>query len=171
VDKVTHIVLTPLQLYSTANIHRFPNAEICLSKRGWIHYHTTHEHPHDKRWNCISKETLTYLVVDAWERVRLLEDEDEIAPGIRTWWTGGHHRASLAVEIDSTVGTVVVSDTFFTYRNVEADHPIGISENIYEALAAHNRARQVADHIVPLYDPDVFVRYSDGLVAPSQPDD
>jgi glyoxylase-like metal-dependent hydrolase (beta-lactamase superfamily II) len=96
----------------------------------------------------------------------LLHDEDEIVPGIRTWWTGGHHRASLAVEVDSTVGTVVVSDAFFMYRNVEQDHPIGISVNIYEVLAAHTRARAVADHVVPLYDLEVFDRYPDGLVAP-----
>jgi hypothetical protein len=165
---VTHVVLTPLQLYTTSNIHRFPNATICLSERGWIHYHTTHRHPHDRRWNCISKETLVHLVVDAWDRVRLLDDEDEVVPGIRTWWTGGHHRASLAVEIDSTAGTVVISDAFFMYRNVEQDHPIGISENLYEVLNAHARARSVADHVVPLYDPEVFDRYRDGLVAPPE---
>ncbi len=54
-------------------------------------------------------------------------------------------------------GRAAVSDAFFHYRNVEEDHPIGICENINEALAAHRRARE-ADHIVPLYDPEVFER-------------
>ena len=162
---VTHVVLTPLQLYTTSNIHRFPAAAICLSLRGWTHFHTTHDHPHDIRASSLDRETLIHLVTDAWPRVRLLLDEDEVAPGIRTWWAGAHHRATLAVEADSTAGTVVLSDAFFTYRNLEQNHPIGICESIEEAAASYQRAREVADHLVPLYDPDVFTRYPDGIVA------
>ena len=165
-EDVTHVILTPLQLYSVSNVARFRNAQICLSKKGWTHYHTSHEHPHDDRWYCIPKDVLHYMIFDAWDQVRLLEDEDEVVPGIRTWWTGSHHRASVAVEIDSTDGTVIITDAFFYYRNLEEDHPIGVCENIYEALAAHRRVRQVADHPVPLYDPLVFEKYSDGLIAP-----
>jgi len=89
--------------------------------------------------------------------VQMLPVGEGDVPGPELFWMS---------EIDSTVGTVVVSDAFFMYRNVERDHPIGISENIYEVLDAHGRARSVADHIVPLYDPEVFDRYPDGLVAP-----
>jgi hypothetical protein len=162
---VTHVVLTPLQLYSTGNVPLFTNAKICLSKKGWVHYHTTHEHPHDARWNSIAKDVLVHLVTDAWPRVRLLEDEDTIVPGIRTWWTGTHHRASIAVEVDSTEGLVVISDSFFYYENVEDNRILGINENMYEALGAYERARRTADHLVPLYDPKVFDRYPNGVVA------
>src|SRR5579864_4897976 len=82
-EDITHVVVTPLTLYSTSGLPLFTKAQICLSKRGWIAFHTTHEHPHDARWATLSKNTLTYLVADAWERVRLLEDEDEIVAGIR----------------------------------------------------------------------------------------
>ncbi len=164
-EDVTHVVLTPFQLYSTGNVPMFSNAEICVSKKGWIHYHTTHDHPHDARWNSIAKDVLVHLVTEAWPRVRLLEDEDTIVPGIRTWWTGAHHRASMAVEIDSTDGTVVVSDSFFYYENVEDNRILGINENMYEALTAYDRARRTANHLVPLYDPKVFERYPNGVVA------
>jgi hypothetical protein len=164
-EDVTHVVVTPFQLYSTGGIPLFENAQICLSKKGWIHYHTTHAHPHDNRWTSISKEVLVHLVTDAWERVRLLEDEDEVVPGLRTWWTGTHHRASIAVEIDSAAGVVVASDAFFYYENVEENRLLGINENMYEGLAAYERTRRVADHIVPLYDPRVFERYPGGVVA------
>lgn len=163
--EVTHLVVTPFQLYSTGGIPRFPNAEICLSRTGWVHFHTTHAHPHDNRWTSIAPDVLTHLVVDAWNRVRLLADEDEVVPGIRTWWAGNHHRASLAVEIDSARGVVVASDAFFYYENVEEGRPLGISENMYEGIAAYERTRCVADHVVPLYDPRVFERYPGGVVA------
>ena len=162
---VTDVVVTPFQLYATAGIPLFTNARIHLSKRGWIHYHTTHEHPHDDRWTSLSPEVLVHLVTDAWDRVNLLEDEDEICPGVRTWFAGTHHRASIAVEVDSTSGTVVISDAFFHYGNVEDGRLLGINENMYEALATNERALEAADHLVPLYDPAVFERYDDGVVA------
>lgn len=162
---VTDIVATPFQAYSTAGIPLFPNATIHLSKRGWVHFHTTHDHPHDDRWTSLSPELVHHLCIDAWDRVHLLEDEDEIAPGVRTWFSGVHHRASVAVEVDSSAGSVVFSDSFFYYENVEDDRLLGINENMYEGIACYERTRRVADHIVPLYDPKVFDRYPGGVVA------
>ena len=163
-DDVTHVILTPLQLYSVSNVLRFPNARICMSRRGWVHFHSVHEHPHDDRATSIPPEILVELVTSAWPRITLLDDEDQIAPGLRTWWTGGHHRASIAVEIDTDVGTVVASDAFFYLENVTRNRPIGICENIYEAMRAHGRASRAAI-VLPLYDPKNFERFPDGVVA------
>lgn len=164
-EDVTHVILTPLQLYSVSNVLAFPRAQICISRRGWIHFHTTHEHPHDVRATSIPDDILVALVTDAWPRVRLLGDEDVVAPGLRTWWSGGHHRASMCVEVDTAAGVVAISDTFFHLANVERDHPIGISESIEECLAAHARVRREADVIVPLYDPGNFERFPGGRIA------
>lgn len=164
-DMITHVIVTPFQLYSTGNITLFSNAEICLSKKGWVHYHTTKQHPHDSRWHSIDQETLTHLVTDAWPRVRLLEDEDEIVPGLRTWFAGTHHRASIAVDVDTDKGVVCISDAFFTYENVEAGRLLGINENMYEGLATYERALATSDIRVPLYDPEVFARFPNGVIA------
>lgn len=166
-QEITHVILSPLQLYTTSNVPVFANAEICLSRKGWIHYHTTHHHPHDDRWYCIPRDVLTYMTVEAWDRVRLLDDEDAIAPGIRTWWAGSHHRASIVVEVDTAAGVVTATDAYFVRRNLDDDHPIGICENIYEALAAHERVRRTADHALTLYDPDQLERFPDGVVVPA----
>ena len=117
------------------------------------------------RATSIPDEILVPLVTDAWPRVRLLDDEDQIAPGLRTWWSGGHHRASLCVEVDTPRGTAAISDTFFHLANVERDHPIGISESVEECLAAHARVRRDADIVVPLYDPGNFERFPEGRIA------
>lgn len=162
---ITHVLLTPLQLYTTSNVPLFSRAQICLTERGWTHFHRTKRHPHDDRWSCLPPEVLHYLTHTAWDRVRLLADEDEIVPGLRTWWTGSHHRASMAVEVDTPAGVVTVTDAYFTRRNLETDHPIGICENIYEAMAAHERVRRVADVPLTLYDADQLTRYPDGVVA------
>jgi hypothetical protein len=163
---VTDIILSPIVRYTTATLDQFPNARIHLSKRGWIHYHTTHRHPHDSR-AAFSSDTLIHLVTDWWDRVSLLEDEHEIAPGLRTWHSGVHHRSSLVVEIDTEVGTVAASDSYFVYENVEGDYrPLGLNESFEEMFRTNERVVRTASHILPLYDHRVFERYPGGIVAP-----
>ena len=164
-EQVTDIILTPLQLYTVSNVTRFPNANIWISKRGWVHFHTTHDHPHDDRDTCLPPEVLQYLVGPAWPRVRLLEDEDEVAPGVRTWWAGTHHRASVVVEVETEVGVAAISDAYFYIENVERPHPIGINESMHEALDCYARVRRDADVILPLYDPKNLERFPGGVVA------
>jgi hypothetical protein len=164
-DDVTHVLLTPLQLYTVANVMEFGNAEIGITRRGWIQFHTTHQHPHDDRATSIPDDILVHLVTDAWPRVRLLEDEDEIAPGLRTWWSGTHHRASMVVEVDTTAGVVAISDSYFYAENVERGHPIGINESMEEALSTYQRVRDTADIVIPLYDPKNLERFEKGIVA------
>lgn len=164
-EDVTHIILTPLQLYTVSNVLAFPNAEIAISRRGWVHFHTTHHHPHDNRATSIPDDILTELVTTAWPRVRLLDDEDQIATGLRTWWSGAHHRASVVVEVDTERGVVAMSDSFFYAQNVFENIPIGINENMYEALECYERVRRSADIVIPLYDPANLETYPDGHIA------
>jgi hypothetical protein len=107
---------------------------------------------------------LEHLVYEAPARIRLLEDEDEVAPGLSTFWTGVHHRASIGVQFQTAGGTVVCSDSAFQFANVEEGKILGISESMYEALDAYRRFRQ-ADHFVPLYEKRVFERYPGGRIA------
>jgi len=166
-EDITHVVLSPLQLYTTSNVPLFTNAQICLAERGWTHFHRTHKHPHDDRWSCLPPEVLHHLTHEAWDRVRLLGDEDEILPGLRTWWAGSHHRASMVVEADTVDGVVTMTDSYFTRRNLDDDHPIGICENIYEALAVHERVRRSADIPLTFYDAAQLERWPDGVVVPA----
>jgi glyoxylase-like metal-dependent hydrolase (beta-lactamase superfamily II) len=164
-DDITHVILTPLQLYTVSNVAAFGRARICLSRRGWTHFHTTHSHPHDDRATSIPDDVLVHLVTDAWPRVRLLDDEDELAPGLRTWWSGVHHRASIVIEVDTAVGTAAISDSYFYLENVERGHPIGINENMYEAISVYARAAADGKIVVPLYDPKNLTRFPGGQLG------
>jgi len=166
VDQITHVIVTPFQTYALGNILRFPKAQLCLSRTGWVDFHAPRwrEHPHDKRSSWIPDQVLIGLVTDAWPRVRLVEDE-EIVPGVETFWTGAHHRASLAVKIQTSLGTVIAGDAFMRIENITRRHPIGINESMEEALVAYDRIAREADILIPLYDPQVFDRHPGGRVA------
>jgi hypothetical protein len=163
---ITHVLVTPFQRYCTDNIPLFERAEICLSRRGWVHLHTSHSHPHDDRWSCIERDVLVHLVTEAWDRVRLIDADAEICAGLRAWESGVHHRASLTVEVETATGTAAISDSFFYAQNVLEGPHLGINESLEEHLVFAERVRRQATHLVPLYDPGVFERHPGGMIAP-----
>lgn len=164
-NQVTHVLLTPLQLYATANIPLFPHARICMSRRGWIEDILVRA-PwlHVPRKYCISDDVLSYLMFEANDRLVLLGDEDEICPGIHATWVGTHHRSSMLFTIQTNKGIVGVSDCAFKYGNLQG-HPLGIGESLAEGAIAYDRILRTVQHFIPLYDPDVLERYPGGLVA------
>lgn len=165
-EDVDYVLITPLQAYATANIPLFRHAQICLSKRGWIEDIHAPKYPmHIPRRLRIPDDVLTYLEMEAPDKLRLLDDEDEILPGLTAFWAGVHHRSSMAYAIETAKGTVIVSDSFFTYDNVEKMQPLGILESMEECFRTYERVRREADILLPLYDPQVLSRHPGGKIA------
>ncbi len=164
---VSHVICTPFQAYTTGNLPLFTNAQICLSAKGWEFFFMNPypNHPHDFPPMVFPPKVLHYLIYEARERIRLLAEEDEIAPGLSTFWTGAHHRASIAVKFQTASGAAIASDAAFVYANVEERKLLGINESMYEALDAYERFRQEADIFIPLYEKQVFERYPGGKIA------
>jgi glyoxylase-like metal-dependent hydrolase (beta-lactamase superfamily II) len=163
---VNLVLITPLQAYAVANIPMFSNARVGLSRRGWIEdFHAPAYEMHVPRKLRIPDDVLAYLTVQAPEKVRLLDDEEEILPGLRAFWVGTHHRSSMAYLIETEKGRVAVTDCCFKYGNIEGMHPLGIMESLPECMGAYKRIRQEADIVIPLYDPEVLERFPEGKVA------
>lgn len=165
-EEVTHVLVTPLQSYATANIQLFPNAQVCLSKRGWIEdFHAEKFPMHVSRWHRVPRDTLQYLMFEGWERVHLLEDEDEVVPGLRAFWVGVHHRSAMCYLVDTARGPVAISDSVFTYRNLEAGEPLGAQESLEEFHRACARIKRESTLFIPLYESEVWRRHPGGRVA------
>lgn len=171
-EEIDHLLITPLQAYATANIPLFSRAEICISRRGWIEdFHAPRYPLPVPRRLRIPPDVLIHLELEAWERVRLLEDEEEILPGIRAFWVGGHHRSSMAVSVETESGPVVISDCFFKYPNIEQNIPLGVQESMEECMRAYERIRREAALTIPLYDPEVLERFPKGKLSRREEDD
>ena len=165
-DDISTVIVTPLQAYATANIHRFRKAQICVSRKGWIEdFQAPTHHLHVPRRLRIPPEVNDYLQNEGWEQLRLLADEEAILPGIRTFWAGVHHRSSLAVCIETEKGAVVITDSFFKYPNIEQGLYLGIMESMMEADATWKRIRKEAAIVASIYDPEVFQRFPGGVLA------
>src|SRR6185312_6499537 len=101
-------------------------------------------HLHVPRHLRIPPEVNNYLQNEGWEKVRLLQDEDEVLPGIRVFWAGVHHRSSMAVCIDSARGPVILTDCFFKYGNIEQGHYLGVYPERSEDLRLGLRSRSIS---------------------------
>lgn len=165
-DDISTVIVTPLQAYATANIPLFRNATICISRKGWIEdFQAPYYHLHVPRHLRVPRDVNDYLQNDGWEKLRLLADEEEILPGIRIFWAGVHHRSSMAICVDTEKGTVLLTDCFFKYGNIEQGRYLGVMESMMEADATWARIRREAKIVASIYDPEVFERHPGGVLA------
>jgi glyoxylase-like metal-dependent hydrolase (beta-lactamase superfamily II) len=165
-EDISLVLVTPLQAYATANIPLFRNATIGISRRGWIEdFQAPYYHLHVPRHLRVPPDVNHYLQNDGWEKLLLLQDEEKIRPGIRVFWAGVHHRSSIAIAVETEKGTVVISDCFFKYGNIESGRYLGVMESMMEADATWSRIRKEADIIASIYDPEVFARHPGGVLA------
>ena len=165
-EDVNHVLITPLQNYATANIQLFKNAEICISKRGWIEdFHAEKFPMHVPREFRLSVETLAYLMGAGHKKLRLLDDDDEVLPGLTCFWAGVHHRSSMCYVVETARGRVGISDCVFKYGNLEDGEPLGIQESLEEYYITTKRIREQTDVFIPLYEPDVVKRFPNGKIG------
>ncbi len=160
------VLITPLTVYTTGNLALFPKAQFGFIRRGWVDFWAPGKHAPRLPLNiAMCRESRVFLAEGGLERVRLLDDEEVVCPGVRCFYTGGHHASSMAVAVTTEKGVVILGDCFFTYDNLEKNIPIGWAENHHEIYAAYERIREEADIAVPLYDPEVLKRFPDGVIA------
>jgi len=164
ISDVGTVLVTPLQAYSVGRVPDFLNARIGILRSGWEFFFSTryHPHPHDYPPNVIPPTVLQYLMYDAPERLLLLDNHEEMAPGLTVRFTGAHHRASMGISFQTKHGEVVVSDSAFVRENLVPGRLLGIIENMYEALEANEWFRSVP-YFVPLYDPTIAESYAGGI--------
>jgi glyoxylase-like metal-dependent hydrolase (beta-lactamase superfamily II) len=165
-EQITRVLVTPLTVYATGNLHLFPNARVGFSKRGWIDFQTPDPFSHQLPRSIVMPDAVHQsLTGPAWSRLSLLGEDESVIPGIRAKWVGTHHRGSMAYVINTKAGRVALTDCVFKYPNIEARRPLGIQESMEECLRAYDWLRREADVVVPLYDPEVFARFPEGKIG------
>ena len=98
-------------------------------------------------------------------RVRFVDGDEEMAPGITLHRVGGHAPALQVVRIEGPDGPVVLaSDATHFYANLREDRPFSIVHSLPAMYEAFDTLRRLAagheDRIVPGHDPLVLERYA-----------
>jgi len=96
-------------------------------------------------------------------RMRLVEGAQEVFPGLRVHWVGGHTAGLQIVTVETARGRVVLtSDASHFYRNVERYQPVQIITSLPQMLAAFDTIHALAGAdklIVAGHDPEVAARF------------
>jgi glyoxylase-like metal-dependent hydrolase (beta-lactamase superfamily II) len=97
-------------------------------------------------------------------RIRIVDGDQEILPGLRVHRVGGHTAGLQIVTVQTARGPVVLtSDASHFYRNVETRQPVQIITSLPEMLEAFETIHTLAGPerlIVAGHDPDVARRFS-----------
>jgi glyoxylase-like metal-dependent hydrolase (beta-lactamase superfamily II) len=160
-DTAEHVVLTHLHHDHAGTVRRFGRARLVL-QRAELGYWTgpwagriTRE-----RWLADPGDVEH---VRASGRVRLVDGDETVVPGLSVHRVGGHTAGMQVVRVRTARGNVVLaSDASHFYENVEDDRPPAILHDVPGVYAAFDRIKELADSpdlIVPGHDPEVFDRH------------
>ena len=98
-------------------------------------------------------------------RVRLVEGETPVLPGITAHLIGGHTAGLQVVSVETAKGTVVLtSDASHFYRNIERRDPVQIITNLPQMLQGFERIDELAGspaRVVTGHDPEVAKRFDE----------
>ena len=98
-------------------------------------------------------------------RVRAVQGECPVLPGLRVHWLGGHTAGLQIVTVNTARGPVVLtSDASHFYHNVETRQPVQIITNLPEMVQAFETIHTLAGPqklIVAGHDPQVRERFKE----------
>jgi len=141
----------------------FPNAEFWV-QRDEVAFWTGPWGRWDAFAQSANAEALARLVTLTYAgRVRILDGDREVLPGLRVHRLGGHTAGLQIVTVDTPRGRVVLtSDASHFYRNVETGQPVQIVTSLPDMLRGFETIRALASAdglVVAGHDPAVADRF------------
>lgn len=159
-DDIDVVILTHLHLDHFPNIAEFTNARVLAHAEELLValFPDAGERYH---W----PEFRPYLF-DAIPRIEVVRGDMEVCPGVQIWHGGGHSPGQLLVAVETALGTTLLASDFFnTYRNIEHSWPPGICTNLDEWETNARRFKLAADVIVPGHDWAVWDQFPNGVIG------
>jgi glyoxylase-like metal-dependent hydrolase (beta-lactamase superfamily II) len=167
--EITDVVLTHAHWDHAGGADLFPNARIWIQKDEYAYYSGPAWQAGGKHGGVDPDDLVALLRANTADRLRLVDGEAEILPGIRVHVGGRHTWASQYVSVATKKGTVVIaSDNLYLYENLDKHLPIAQTFDEESNLRAQGRMKQLASDerlIVPGHDPAVMTRFP--RVAPN----
>jgi len=162
-DQIPLVVISHLHWDHWAGHTLFPRAEF-LVQREEVAFWTGPMARYEAYRMVAEPPTLASLVTLNYAgRMRLVEGEHEVFPGLRAHWVGGHTAGLQIVSVETARGRVVLtSDASHFYRNVERYQPTQLITSLPQMLAGFDTIHRLAgdpSRIVAGHDPEVAERF------------
>jgi glyoxylase-like metal-dependent hydrolase (beta-lactamase superfamily II) len=147
-EDIGHVLITHLHFDHVDDLLSYKNAKVYIGKKEWEMATTSAPTwGHGKIMHEFSNTP------SCRERLVLVEDQ-EVLPGIESFWVGGHTPGSMAYRVNTAHGKAVLTgDTISLLGNFEKNIPLGIFSDRQECIAAMKKIREMADIVLPSHDP------------------
>jgi glyoxylase-like metal-dependent hydrolase (beta-lactamase superfamily II) len=147
-EDIGHVFITHLHFDHVDDLLLYKNAKVYVGKKEWQGATTSAPSWGHGR---IMHEFLNNT--QCRQRLVLVEDQD-ILPGIESFWIGGHTPGSMAYRVNTAYGwAVLTGDTISLLANFERKIPPGIFSSLEECRAAIEKVGSKADFVLPSHDP------------------
>ena len=155
--EVETVILTHLHYDHAGTARSFPNAEFIVQERevsfatGKAMRYPPCRMPFDV------ENVIDVLRANFRSRVRFVDGDTEVAPGVWVHLIGGHSTGLQVVRVDSAVGPLVLaSDAVHFYDNITLANPFPIVACLPDMCAGHERIFELGaerHRVVPGHDP------------------
>jgi glyoxylase-like metal-dependent hydrolase (beta-lactamase superfamily II) len=168
---VRDLVLTHLHYDHVGNLNAFPDARFHIQSRELDFWFGPYAVRGQFAGLVEDQELARVATAVRCDRVKRLDGDGEIAPGVIALLTGGHtpgHQI-LAVRASESI-VVLASDAMHFYEEVDRDRPFALLSDVQETYAAYDLLRELQAQgaaIVAGHDPSVFDRFP-RLVGPAE---
>ena len=162
-DEVTDVILTHAHWDHADGADLFPKATVWIQKDEYAYYTGAAWQEGGKHGGIDPDDVVALLRMNTAGRLRLVNGDREILPGIAVHTGGRHTFASQYVSVPTRSGPVVLaSDNLYLYENLEKHAPIAQTFDRASNLAAQETMKALAGpngRIVPGHDPEVMKRF------------
>ncbi|UCG57017.1 MAG: N-acyl homoserine lactonase family protein [Phycisphaerales bacterium] len=150
-EDIGHILVTHLHYDHVDDLLNYKNARVYVGKKEWEVASTA-----APTWGHM--RVMRPFIDDPDHRRRLVLVEDqEILPGIESFWIGGHTPGSTAYRVNTAHGKVVLTgDTISLLANFKRNVSPGVFASHNECVAAIRKIREKADIVLPSHDPSTL---------------
>jgi glyoxylase-like metal-dependent hydrolase (beta-lactamase superfamily II) len=169
--RVEHVILTHFHYDHVGNYALFPRATFYLQDREMAFYTGRHAGQPAFRSSIEVDDVCALVRLNYEGRVRFVDGEREIVPGVRVEKVGGHTAGMQIVTVATPRGqAVVASDASHYYRNFQERIPFNTLHDLPGTYHAFQRLYELAsapELIIPGHDPLVLERLKkvgDGIV-------
>jgi glyoxylase-like metal-dependent hydrolase (beta-lactamase superfamily II) len=158
------VVATHAHYDHIGNLHRFPSAEVVVSRREFDFW----KGPYGSRLQFAHSTEAPELAVlgklGEKGRLRFVDGHQQLAPGIEVIDVGGHTPGQMVAVVQTASGQVVLaSDAVHFYEEYERDRPFSIVADLADAYRAFDTIRELTSGpggvLVAGHDPEVMNRF------------
>ena len=113
------------------------------------------------------KKDFYFLVDLMWEgRLKLLDGDKELFPGIRVIRVDGHYPGLQVVEVKTEGKPILIaSDAVHVYDNLEKDKPMGLFQGaVIDVVKAFETIRDLNGIVLPGHDNKIGERFKDKMI-------